>query len=89
MYQLTCTDVRGLDVLDLGICQYQGVVRGDEERMRKWGGHIGRTWSLNIRPAMSGLCRWKPFKIETPPNLLGDLAFQSSFAQGILYLEVL
>ena len=44
---------------------------------------------LNIRPVMSGVCRSRPFKIETPPHLLGGLAFQSSFAQGILYLEVL
>lgn len=60
------------------------------------GGKVyrGRTWSLNIRRAMHGVCSGSPLKYRPPPhthtpNLLGDLALQSSFAQGILYLEVL
>lgn len=77
-------------MLDLGIFQYQGVIRGDEETTHTWGViEVDPFLFLNIRPAMSGVCRWRPFKIYAPPNLLGDLVFQSSFAQGILYVEVL
>lgn len=39
LYHLTCTDVHGLDVLYLGIFQYQGV-RGDKERMRICVGEV-------------------------------------------------
>lgn len=78
-------------MLDLGVSPSRGIVREDGEGVWMWGGVLWVEPGLcvNVSLALSGVCRCRLFKIRAPPNLLGDLAFQSSFAQGILYWEVL